>query len=66
MSVKVTSPQKVMKCECKKCGSGLEYVYTDAKRDYSTDYTGDKSFYWVIICPACKNKVTVKNGYYFP
>ena len=45
---------------CRGCGTILRYFLKDKKRDYSTDYRGDKDYYNYIDCPTCTRKITVK------
>lgn len=56
-----TKPHKsvVKEVVCKNCGSTLEYTPSDVKRDYSTDYTGDRDYYNYINCPSCSHKIVV-------
>lgn len=45
---------------CRHCGVTLQYVPTDVKNDYTTDYTGGRDYYKFIGCPACGKEVKVK------
>lgn len=45
---------------CKNCGVTLQYVLADVKRGETSDYTGDKDYYYYIICPPCGHKLHVK------
>ena len=47
---------------CRNCGSTLQYVPADIKKEVHTDYTGGRDTYYHIVCPPCGHKVNVK-GY---
>lgn len=54
-----TVPHKsvVKEAVCRNCGSTLEYVPKDVREDYTSDYTGDRSYYKYIDCPNCGKEV---------
>lgn len=45
---------------CRNCGVTLAYVPADIKRDYESDYTGDKDYFNCISCPNCNKIIKVK------
>lgn len=53
-------PEVVKQTPCRNCGVTLEYVPIDVKRDFSSDYLGDKDYYSYIDCPNCGKQVRVK------
>ena len=56
----VPSKSVVKEVVFKKCGVTLQYVPNDVKRDYTSDYTGDRDYFNYITCPNCSKKVVVK------
>ena len=51
---------EVKRITCGNCASVLEYVQSDRRQDYSTDYTGGRDFYNYIQCPCCVKQVRVR------
>jgi DNA-directed RNA polymerase subunit RPC12/RpoP len=47
---------------CRNCGSTLQYVPADIKKEIHRDYGGGSDTYYHIVCPPCGDKVNVK-GY---
>lgn len=52
-------PSVVKECLCKNCGSTLSYTPSDVKKHESSDYLGDVSISYKIICPVCEHNIFV-------
>lgn len=52
-------PSVVKRCICMSCGVKLAYTKPDIRRDYTSDYLGDKDYYSYITCPNCNSRLTV-------
>lgn len=62
MATIIGKDQSIMKrIICKSCASILEYNIIEEKRDYTSDYLGDRDYYSYIICPCCAKQVVTKN-----
>ena len=57
--VTVVKPQEVEQVKCRKCGSTLEYVFTEVQERKTVDYDGSRDTYRFIVCPCCENEVSV-------
>jgi RNase P subunit RPR2 len=55
--VTVVKPQEVKQVKCRKCGSVLEYVFTEIQE---LTYGGGRDTHRFIVCPACTNEVGVQ------
>lgn len=58
--VTVVKPQEAKQVKCRKCGSVLEYVFTEIQERTVADYGGGRDTYRFIVCPACANEVGVQ------
>ena len=65
MTVKVIAkkpdPSVVKRIVCRNCGAKLEYVPKDVTRHSYTDYGGGNNVDEYIICPKCKERVTIRS-----
>lgn len=63
MAVKVIARKRIgaKKIHCDECGATLSYLPVDIKKYEGTDYSGGPDGRWWIVCPDCKNKVTLKS-----
>lgn len=52
-------PEIVEKVSCDNCGVRLEFVPRDRIQKCHTDYGGDSTYYDIIVCPNCDNKIEV-------
>lgn len=57
--VTVVKPQEAKQVKCRRCGSTLEYVFTEIQERQCADYDGSRYVYRFIVCPACTNEVGV-------
>ena len=58
--VTVVKPQEAKQVKCRKCGSVLEYVFTEIQERTVADYDGVRATRRFIVCPACTNEVGVQ------
>lgn len=58
--VTVVKPQEAKQVKCRKCGSVLEYVFTEIQERTVVDYGGGRDTHRFIVCPACTNEVVVQ------
>ena len=54
-------PSVVKQIICKHCGVKLEYTPNDEKREYATDYLGDRVYYNYITCPNCSEQMKTRS-----
>lgn len=45
-------------CTCWKCAAKVQYVPLEVKKDYTSDYTGSRDYYWYVECPRCFSHIT--------
>ena len=57
--VTVVEPKEVKQVKCRKCGSTLEYVYTEIQERNTVDIDGGRDIWKFVVCPCCDNQVTV-------
>lgn len=58
--VTVVKPQEAKQVKCRKCGSVLEYVFTEIQERTVVARLGSVDTYRFIVCPACTNEVGVQ------
>lgn len=57
----VPHPSVIKEVVCHNCGSTLNYVPRDVQSHTYKDYSGCSDTDYFIVCPACDEKVFVKN-----
>lgn len=52
-------PSVVKEVICHNCGVTLSYVPADKIKKSISDYLGERDYYYVIECPACKHELKI-------
>jgi glutaredoxin-related protein len=54
------APEFILRANCPKCASILEYTRIDVSSVKVSDYGGGTEMFHSIVCPNCSNRVGVK------